>query len=81
VRITSKGQVTIPRRIREEMGFLSETEVEFEVRENEVILKKTAPVKGPRMSAYIRMMRGSADIAMSTDEIMSLTRDNGDGAG
>jgi AbrB family looped-hinge helix DNA binding protein len=40
MRITSKGQVTIPMEIREKMGLLPDTEVEFEVAGNTVCLKK-----------------------------------------
>ena len=31
MRITTKGQITIPQEIREKMGFFPETEVEFEI--------------------------------------------------
>ena len=80
MRITSKGQVTIPREIREKMGLLPETEVKFEVRESEVILKKADPGKKTRLGPYLSVLRGSAEISMSTDEIMKLTRgeENGD---
>lgn len=81
MRITSKGQVTIPRNIRVKMGYLPNTEVVFEIREDEVVLKK-APRRGDsRISSYLRTARGSADVGMSTDRIMELTRglddDNG----
>lgn len=81
MRITAKGQVTIPREIRERMGLLPETEVEFEVRESEVILKKAGPGKATRMGPYLSILRGSKEVSMSTDEIMKLTRgeENGDG--
>lgn len=77
MRITSKGQVTIPQRIREKMGLLPETEVEFEVRESEVILRKVKDAGPTRLGPYIAAMRGSADVSMSTDEIMKLTRSAG----
>lgn len=81
MRITSKGQVTIPKDIREKIGLLPETEVEFEVRESEVILKKAGPGKTTRLGPYLSVLRGSAEISMTTDEIMELTRgeENGDG--
>ena len=40
MRITSKGQVTIPQNVREQMGFLANTEVEFFVSGNKVFLQK-----------------------------------------
>lgn len=79
MRITAKGQVTIPREIREKTGLLPETEVEFEVRESEVILKKAGPGKTTRLGPYLRVLRGSAEISLSTDEIMKLTRGDDDG--
>lgn len=80
MRITAKGQVTIPREVREKMGLLPETEVEFEVRESEVILKKADTGKTTRLGPYLSVLRGSAEISMSSDEIMDLTRgeDRGD---
>jgi len=38
MRITSKGQVTIPQNVREQMGLLANTEVEFFVSGNKVFL-------------------------------------------
>ena len=40
MRITSKGQVTIPIEIREKMGLLPNTEVEFQIQGNTVRLKR-----------------------------------------
>ncbi len=73
MRVTSKGQVTIPAEIRERMGLLPNTEVEFEVSAGYIILRK---VPGKRMSGkdVIRAMQGKATGGMSTDEIMALTR-------
>ncbi|MEQ1931122.1 MAG: AbrB/MazE/SpoVT family DNA-binding domain-containing protein [Parvularculaceae bacterium] len=75
MRITSKGQVTIPQAIREKAGLLPETEVEFEFDGRSVrIVKAKAPKKTTRGGALIARMRGRGDIKMSTDEIMALTR-------
>jgi antitoxin PrlF len=73
MRITSKGQVTIPQRIREELGLLPHTEVEFELRTGGVLLRK-AQGGHPRGSAVVAHLRGRGDVAMSTDEILALTR-------
>lgn len=75
MRITSKGQVTIPIEVRQKAGLLPDTEVEFVVRGNTVIVRKAekTPRRGRRLLA---IMRGKATTRLSTDEIMALTRDN-----
>jgi AbrB family looped-hinge helix DNA binding protein len=75
MRITSKGQVTIPQDIREEMGLLPNTEVEFVVEGSTVRIVKVEPAKGEsRGRQLLRHLRGKATVSMSTDEIMALTR-------
>lgn len=74
MRITSKGQVTIPVEIREKAGLLPETEVEFVLRGKTVILRK-AGRPGPRGRSLVRHLRGKGSRRLSTDEIMSLTRE------
>lgn len=75
MRITSKGQVTIPAEIRERAGLLPHTEVDFEF-DGKVV--RIVPVRGQnknsRGARLIARLRGSGDVAMSTDEIMALTR-------
>jgi AbrB family looped-hinge helix DNA binding protein len=73
LRITSKGQVTIPQDVRERFGLLPHTEVEFVIKGDVVILRK-AETGNTRAREWIRMYRGSADAGMTTDEIMRLTR-------
>ena len=72
MKITIKGQVTIPQHIRERHGFLPGTEVHFVDDGDEVRLVKGVekPRRGPRLVAH---MRGRADTRMTTDEIMALT--------
>jgi AbrB family looped-hinge helix DNA binding protein len=75
MRITSKGQVTIPVDIREKAGLLPGTEVDFELDGEGVrILRATAPKGETRGQRAVRRLWGSATIKMSTDEIMALTR-------
>ena len=75
MRITSKGQVTIPREIREKFGLLPNTEVEFVVRRNAIYLVKAERPKRPtRGELIVRRLRGSGTVRISTDEIMALTR-------
>jgi len=78
VRITSKGQVTIPQEIREAAGFLPNTEVDFVIDGDLVLLVKateahTRPTRGRMAVAALR----SADSdfgGMSTDALMALLR-------
>lgn len=75
MRITSKGQVTIPQVIRERFGFLPETEVEFRIEGNAVrLVKVSSKRRVGRGRAAVNRLRGSADVKMSTDEILALTR-------
>ncbi len=73
MRITSKGQVTIPIDIRERAGLLPHTEVEFEFDGKVVRIVRTAG-RGGRGARVAAHLRGRGDVAMSTDAIMALTR-------
>jgi AbrB family looped-hinge helix DNA binding protein len=73
MRVTQKGQVTIPLAIRERVGILPDTEVEFRVRGDTVILRKVSR-GGRRGSRLVQAMRGRATAGLTTDEIMALTR-------
>lgn len=74
--VTSKGQVTIPVEIRERLGILPNTEVEFQVVGDAVVLRKA---KGTRRRgrSLVAGMKGRATVAMTTDQIMALTRGDG----
>jgi AbrB family looped-hinge helix DNA binding protein len=75
MRITSKGQVTIPQAIRERLGLLPETEVDFVVEGNAVkIVRAKKNKKLSRGEMIVRRLTGSGTIKMTTDEIMALTR-------
>ena len=75
MRITSKGQVTIPIELRERAGLLPETEVEFRFDGQVVsIVKLKTSAKPTRGARLVSQMRGKGDVAMTTDEIMALTR-------
>lgn len=73
MRITSKGQVTIPQNIREQMGFLANTEVEFVVSGDKVILQRAinGEIRGKNL---IEHMKGKATAKFKTNEILALTR-------
>jgi len=73
MKITTKGQVTIPADIRDELGRLPYTEVEFEVKGNAVLMRK-ADEKRRRGRRIVEHLRGRGDVRMSTDEILKHTR-------
>jgi AbrB family looped-hinge helix DNA binding protein len=79
MRITSKGQVTIPQAVREEAGLLPETEVDFIVESDGVRIVKRRQARRPSRGARaVERLRGAAGrVSMSTDEIMALTRGEG----
>lgn len=74
MRITTKGQVTIPIEIRERIGLLPHTEVRFEVEGNTVKILREEKKTGGRGQRLVDRMRGRATSGMSTEEIMALTR-------
>jgi AbrB family looped-hinge helix DNA binding protein len=77
MRITSKGQVTIPVEIREKLGLLPNCEVEFVIKGNSVLLhKKQGTAREGRGRSILRQLQGKATTGMSTEEIMAMTRGN-----
>ncbi len=73
MRITSKGQVTIPADIRQKAGLLPDTEVEFKLEGGKVVIRK-APGPARRGRRLLDAMRGKGTVRMTTDQIMALTR-------
>jgi AbrB family looped-hinge helix DNA binding protein len=73
MRVTSKGQVTIPRQVREALGIDPYCEVDFEPQPDGSyrLVKRAGP--SPRRSR-LSALRGRATVKMTTDEIMALTR-------
>jgi len=87
MRITTKGQVTIPQHIRERLGLLPHTEVDFTLEGDVAYLRKADPVEAQqaqqrqqgteassRSEILIRLMERPSAVTMSTDEILALTR-------
>ncbi len=70
--VTSKGQVTIPKAVRDFLGIGPGSKVEFRrVEDGSVIV---VPVEGSRPQSRFARLRGHAGSGMTTDEIMALTR-------
>jgi AbrB family looped-hinge helix DNA binding protein len=79
MRLTSKGQVTIPQDIREQLGMHPGTEVEFDVVDDGVRIRKAGTQQRRRTEVrdWIARIRGSARntrCQLTTDQIMALTR-------
>jgi len=75
VRITFKGQVTIPQDIRERLGLLPMCEVEFDVINDSVRIRKKRGRKSRGRMMLDAMRRApKPKPGMTTDELMALTR-------
>ena len=80
MRVTSKGQVTIPKHIRQRNGIRSGTEVEFVEKDGDIVVTtEVARGKGSRpvdedFKAYLDRVTGIVDLGMTTDEFMQLLR-------
>jgi len=72
MRITSQGQIALPQEVTEKLGFLPDTEIEYQIKGNLLLLRKRE--KSEKGSALISLMKGSANTGMTTDQIMKLTR-------
>jgi AbrB family looped-hinge helix DNA binding protein len=75
MKITSKGQVTIPQELRERFGLLPNTEVEFvptaDGRELRVLKSAESSRRG---RALVERLRGRGTSKLSTDELLKMMR-------
>lgn len=72
--VTVKGQVTIPKSIRDHLGLMPGDRVEFEVDAGgDVVLRRAEPGTGALKDRFDDLM-GCATAGLTTDEIMALTR-------
>ncbi|RJP35945.1 MAG: AbrB/MazE/SpoVT family DNA-binding domain-containing protein [Desulfobacteraceae bacterium] len=72
MRVTTKGQVTIPIDIRKKLGITPSTEVDFVEDGDRIFLIKCKRKTGT--ARKFAKLRGIATVKMTTDEIMKLTR-------
>jgi len=72
MKVTTKGQVTIPLPLRQKAGIVPGTEVEFHEEKGRLYLRKVKD--SGRGKALVNRMAGQGTVQMSTDEIMRLTR-------
>jgi AbrB family looped-hinge helix DNA binding protein len=74
MRVTDKGQVTIPIEVRRYLDIRPGDDVEFNVAEDEqvrLVRRVEQPSRGTRV---VERLRGSGTVNLTTDEIMALTR-------
>ncbi len=72
--LTSKGQVTIPKQIRDALNLAPGSSVEFAVnKEGEVVIHKIG-ARASRTPDRFEAARGKADVKWRTDELMALLR-------
>jgi len=72
MRVTIKGQVTIPQEIREKLGITPAAEIDFIQEKDRVYLVKRKD--RAKKTHKFSKLRGIANVKMTTDEIMALTR-------
>lgn len=75
MRVTEKGQVTIPKELRDAFGIGAGSEVAFEAADDVIVVRKvtTGATRGRQMADRLR---GRGDVDMTTDQILALTRSN-----
>lgn len=76
MKVTIKGQITIPVALRERFGLRPGTEVEFVAGQEalQVKARKASKKTGKASEYWLAKAAGSAKPGMSTDKIMTLTR-------
>lgn len=75
-KITSKGQVTIPKKVREFLGVMPGAAVDFELKaDGSVVIVPATPAKRKKARpSRFAALRGTATVKMTTRQIMALTR-------
>jgi AbrB family looped-hinge helix DNA binding protein len=74
MRITSKGQVTIPQHVREKAGLNPGSEVEFDIVDGRVLLRPASGAGMRRIQRAVERARGSVKFEMGTEDFMRLVR-------
>jgi AbrB family looped-hinge helix DNA binding protein len=73
--MTSKGQVTVPKRLRQHLGLEPGAQVEFELQPNgEVVVRPARPGVTRRRAGRFSKLRGTLATGKTTDELMRLLR-------
>jgi AbrB family looped-hinge helix DNA binding protein len=76
MKVGEKGQVTIPKALRDALGIGAGSEVVFQLhRDGDALVVRKVAVGPSRGDHLARRLRGRGDVTMTTDEIMALTRE------
>jgi AbrB family looped-hinge helix DNA binding protein len=81
--MTSKGQVTVPKSLRDRLGLKPGAAVEFALGPTgEVVVRAARPGRARRRgSGRFGKLRGTLETGMTTEELMQLLRGYGEDAG
>ena len=72
--LTTKGQVTVPKKVRDYLGLKAGAPVAFQRLENgEIAIRAAKVIAKPRASKFAKL-RGRATVRMKTEDILALTR-------
>lgn len=80
MRVTSKGQVTIPKHVRDRAGLKPGAEVDFVEQNGQVVVRKAQksrtrpPTPAEDLARHLDHLRGTVDLGMTVDEYMELVR-------
>jgi antitoxin PrlF len=72
--LTSKGQVTVPKKVRDYLGLKPGAAVTFERLDSGEIALRAAKAAAKRRTSRFAKLRGRATVRMTTEEIIALTR-------
>jgi antitoxin PrlF len=77
--VTTKGQITIPKHIRDRRGIVAGTRLEVSEQGDDIVLRKAVRIdqggkRDAEFDAYLERVRGSMKLGMTTDEYMELLR-------
>ena len=77
MRVSPKGQVTIPIEMRKRLALEPDCDVDFELRDGGVLVRRKDRLS--RGEAIYQRMLGKGNYDMTTDELMAMTRGEDDG--
>jgi antitoxin PrlF len=73
--LTSKGQVTVPKKVRDYLGLKPGAAVTFERLDNgDIALRAARPPRAKSRPGKFTKLRGRATVRMKTEDILALTR-------
>ena len=75
MKLTIKGQVTIPKRLRKRYGLNPQEEVIIEEAPGGVLIRPAGPTRSEKMHQAVTQVRGIANVGLTTDQILKKTRE------